>query len=197
MNGLFQCVDKEELHINGHLNSDNARTLSLKVRKCIDREFCADAKTIQNYFAGTYIDLLQNQIRFDFREFGESSIIKESVTRWIRLQTQIQVEVPFLISRTEVQLQDQFVNFDEITEMTDNGVFRMEQMTPRPSELVPETVMALTFEVNPDLAVITRNNYTALDLLSDVGGLAEVLFFIMSIVVSLANYGLLNNFLAS
>jgi len=74
------------------------------IRKCMDEPYCASEQTITNYFAGTYLDLMQNQVRFDFRDFGHDSIIRESKSTWTTVQTQGQVVTPFKITRTELQL---------------------------------------------------------------------------------------------
>ena len=92
------------------------------------------------------------------------------------------------MTRTELQLQDRAFNFDELTELQEIKVFSLEQMLARPNELKPDMIFSISMEVNPDLAVISRNNYTVLDLLSDVGGLAEVLIFTSSLMVYILNY---------
>ena len=57
--------------------------------------------------------------------------------------------------------------------------------------------MAMSFEVSPDLSVLIRNNYSLLDVLSDVGGLAEVLFFLVSTFLTILNYNHMTSHLAS
>lgn len=205
MVGRFRCLDREDMHINGHYNADNARMLYIFLKRCINEDdddhhrrvlkgdkeekiVCADDETIKNYFAGSYIDLMSNRIRFDYRMFGEESLIKESTLVWTAVQTQIQTEMPFKITRTEVQLQDMAVNFDDLTELLDDGVFKLELQQPRPYERFKDTVMAVSFEVNPDLPVLTRNNYTILDVCSDVGGLAEVVYRLIGLILAMLNY---------
>lgn len=34
MSGTFLCMDREEMHINGHYNSDNARMFYIFIKKC-------------------------------------------------------------------------------------------------------------------------------------------------------------------
>ena len=89
------------------------------------------------------------------------------------------------------------VNFDELTELTADSVFTLEQGFTRPFEMHREAVFALAIDVNPHLPVVSRSNYTVLDVMSDVGGLAEVLFLFVSLGVSLLNYKNLNSFLTA
>lgn len=62
-------------------------------------------------------------------------------------------------------------------------------------ELKRDLVMAVSFEVSPDMPGLTRDNYTVLDVMSDVGGLAEVLFRAISMVLAILNYNHLQSFL--
>lgn len=54
------------------------------------------------------------------------------------------------VKRTELILQDLHVNFDELTELQDSSVFKLEKTFVRPFERIPETVMALSIELELD-----------------------------------------------
>lgn len=105
--------------------------------------------------------------------------------------------MPFRATRTLLSLQDYAFNFDELTELADDSPFTLELRAPRPYELHKDILMAVTIEMNPDLLVLTRNNYTVLDVLSEVGGLGEVLFILSSLLLKLLNYNHLTSYLAS
>ena len=57
--------------------------------------------------------------------------------------------------------------------------------------------MALSVELNPNMQVVERVNYTFLDALADVGGLGEVLAFSFSFFLAIINYNHTQNFVAS
>lgn len=68
--------------------------------------------------------ILSNLIRFDQQKYGRDAVVKESKVTFI--------EMPSLRSRrrlelasTELSLQDLPVNLDEITELTDSRVFKL------------------------------------------------------------------------
>ena len=84
-----------------------------------------------------------------------------------------------------------------MTELTDQSLFVLEQQFARPYELNKEVLMALSIEINPHLKVLNRNNYAILDMLSDVGGLVEVLAFGFGYILYALNYRNIENFLAS
>ena len=68
-------------------------------------------------------------------------------------------------------MQDLVVDFDDLTELEDSSVFKLEQENSRPFEAVPTFVIGLAFEVNYDLNVVYRSTYNIFDLLSDIGGI--------------------------
>ena len=76
--------------------------LFITVRQCIGEPTCADRETIRNYFRGAYIDLLQNEVRYDSRKFGAASIVKQSRSEWTPINTQMQVVMPYKVTRTEL-----------------------------------------------------------------------------------------------
>ena len=57
--------------------------------------------------------------------------------------------------------------------------------------------MSLVFETSLNQLITAREGYEALDLLSDVGGLAGSFTVIFSFVISILNYDYMNNFMAS
>ena len=48
--------------------------------------------------------------------------------------------------------------------------------------------MALGIDMSLDQTVVERNNYTILDVLSDVGGLESVIASAISLILSILNY---------
>jgi len=40
----------------------------------------------------------------------------------------MQESIPFKVSTTKLFLQDEFINLDDITELEDDSIFKMEQM---------------------------------------------------------------------
>ena len=79
------------------------------------------------------------------------------------------------------------VNLDEITELIDSSVYRLKQVLPRPYEK-KDTMLAITIEASLDQDIIMRETLTVMDILSDIGGFAEVLIFTSSMVLSVFNY---------
>ena len=51
-----------------------------------------------------------------------------------------------------------------------------------------DTIAALGIELDQDLQVIERINQTVIDVLSDIGGLVEVLFVMIAGILSIINY---------
>ena len=61
---------------------------------------------------------------------------------------------------------------------------------------MPLTVMSIVIEADLDQKLIERNNFTILDLLSDIGGLKSTIFTLLSFTVGFWNRsGLADSFL--
>lgn len=96
-----------------------------------------------------------------------------------------------------MHLQDEFVDFDEVTELKDSTLFRLNSMFPRPYEFNDRSLIAVSIEYNPDLIVIERNITTVLDILADVGGLDTALATLSGVLLSLFNRNRLDSYMIS
>ena len=92
--------------------------------------------------------------------------------------------MPYLVSRTNLQLQDQLLDLDELTEDETSIVFDVKSVGWRAYEHNPETLMVITIEASLDQQHIERSYYTLLDVLADVGGLDGTLALFGNIVIS-------------
>ena len=54
--------------------------------------------------------------------------------KWLSINTQQQTVFPFKISTTKLLLQDEIVNLDDLTELEDETVFRLEQLPTKSYE---------------------------------------------------------------
>ena len=82
----------------------------------------------------------------------------------------MQETTPFKVLQTKLELQDYIINMDELTEIEDFSPFKVEEMSKMPYEKDDFTRQDVTIEMNLDLRVISRDGYTLLDWVSDVGG---------------------------
>lgn len=89
-------------------------------------------------------------------------------------------------------MQDLVFNFEDITLLEDDRLFRIEKGKSRPIETEERTVMKMTFEQNFDRNVVERDNYTFLDVLSDVGGLSSIVCSVFASLLAIVNYNNLN-----
>ena len=89
-------------------------------------------------------------------------------------------------------MQDLVFNFEDITLLNDDRLFRIEKGNSRPIETEERTVMKMTFEHNFDRNVVERDNYTFLDVLSDAGGLSSVISSVFVSLLAIVNYNNLN-----
>ena len=52
--------------------------------------------------------------------------MSESRSIWLPVSTQVQQTIPFKISSTQLFLQDEYINLDELTELDDARVFKLD-----------------------------------------------------------------------
>ena len=90
--------------------------IKLKLKKCHGKEYCKSEKEIEDFFRNKFIFLVYNRIRFDSSKFKEDSIIYESVYKYIPVSFEVSSLYHQQFSMTEINLQDELINYDELTE---------------------------------------------------------------------------------
>ena len=105
--------------------------------------------------------------------------------------------MPFKVSITKLLLQDEILNLDDLTEIEDDTVFALEQLPTKSYEKDYDVQLDITIEMNLDQLVIARDGYTFLDFVSDIGGMQGMLISGCAFVLTIYNYGHLDNFLVS
>ena len=124
-NRKLLCVNEDDMYIHGDYDSYNARMLNIQLVKCKGgaEAGCKSNEEILKFFRNKFIVLYSNQIRFDSTKYGPDAIIKEAKTSWLAINTQVQSQIPYQVSSTQLFLQDEMINLDELTELSDGSVF--------------------------------------------------------------------------
>ena len=73
----------------------------------------------------------------------------------------------------------------------------MEALIPYSYEKDNDTMMDVTVERNLDLLSISRDGYTILDWISDIGGIQGILISAVGILVGFWNYNFLESFMVT
>ena len=95
-------------------------------------------------------------------------------------------------------MQDLLVNLDDITKLENSNVLSLSALTKRPIDYaLPGEVAQLSFRMSLDQTVVTRNGYTVLDVLSDMGGFQRVLYSFFSLIAYILNMSNFDSYLAS
>ena len=90
---------------------------------------------------------------------------------WLPVNSQVQQTTPFKVLTTQLYLQDMFINLDDLTELQDESIFKLEMLPLKPYEKDYNVQMDITVEMNLNQVIIARDGYTYLDFLSDIGGM--------------------------
>ena len=67
-----------------------------------------------------------NQIRFDSLSYRRESIKAEAQIIWLPFNSQMSSQIPFKITTTSLELQDEIVNLHDLTELEDESVFTLD-----------------------------------------------------------------------
>ena len=86
---------------------------------------------------------------------------------------------------------------DELTELQDSTVFRLTEGNSVPFYTDKNLIQGIVIEMNAELTIVERTGYTILDVLSDVGGLQGILISGISLLLSILNYGHLDNYMVT
>ena len=88
------------------------------------------------------------------------------------------------------------ISLDEVTELQNSSLFDLVELVWRPYEAEPAFVMAVTLEMDLDLLIVSRNLFTILDFLSNIGGLASIVASTLGLIVTIFNWhGLVHTFI--
>ena len=98
-----------------------------------------------------------SRIRFDAKKRCEEALVKESFGKWVSIMTSRQIEVPYLVSRSNLRLQDKLYDLENLTENETKKIFEVKSVGWRAYEHNPQTLMVITQEADLDLKRIERS----------------------------------------
>lgn len=192
----FLCLEPDDLFIYGDYNTAEARQFNVQLKRCRG-EGCATDEETTAFFRNKFILLIFNQVRFDSTLYGYNSIIPETRSIWLPINTQAQQTVPFKVATTHSYLQDMFVNLDSLTEIEDERVFRFNLEPFKSYEKDYDVQVDITIEMDLNLTVVARDIYTGLDWISDIGGIQGMLISFVAVFMMYWNYNQLSNYLVT
>ena len=114
---------------------------------------------------------------------------------WIRINTKVRETLPYSIVRTELELQDEYINLDEITKIENSSVFSIKELPSRPYNFDDDVVQNISIEMDLDLIRISRQVYSGFDALADIGGFMSAISTFVMVTVSFLNGGSIQNYL--
>ena len=94
-------------------------------------------------------------------------------------------------------MQDKLLNFNDLTALKDFSLFKFDQKEVISYEKDQVTQNDITIEMNLNQHLVTRSGYTALDLVSDVGGIQGIALSSMALFLVFWNYNQFDNYLVT
>ena len=144
-----------------------------------------------------YLLFANNEIRFDATKYGEKSIVREASTSWLNILSKNTRSIAMKVTKTLTDLQDLYIDLDELTEYQNDSLITYEMVNSREYEGDPNDLVIITLEMNLDKIYIKRLSYGFLDVLSDIGGIAQAFTAAATLILSIFNYQNIEKFLAS
>ena len=93
------------------------------------------------------------------------------------------------MDQTHLSLQDyNTVELDSLTVSNKVGLFKLQEQKVLPYETNDNTWVSVTVEMNLDRMEYSRSRYTALDVLSDIGGLQGMIAQLFAIFLAAWNF---------
>ena len=86
---------------------------------------------------------------------------------------------------------------NDLTLFEQKNLFTLNREAVWSYEKVDNVWISVTIEVDLSLTVIERKIYTLFDLLSEIGGLSQILFLIVTAIVSIWNYNSFDNMMVT
>ena len=178
------CYD-DIIDIHGSYNSADASHLQFSFAKCDSsvRSTCKSEDEIAEYMDKLFLIHVHNSIRFVQNQYEDKRLSYESRFVWHKLKDYRGQEKIYEINNKEITLQDS--RLMHLAGLTEEGTmaFDVEYKGDRPYEFKDNVHATVSFEMFLDLATASRDVYTILNLVGEVGGLGWGLGFFLSILV--------------
>ena len=121
----------------------------------------------------------------------------ESILRYIPVSYDVLTLNRFKFELTEVELQDKYFNYGEVTALNDDIVFKLKEQAPIVTKRDDDLLMEMFFEREYNKTEVERSIYTILDFLSDLGGVQSIFISLFTLALALINYKHPDAFMAS
>ena len=130
--------------------------------------------------------MLISEQPFINHEFGPKSLPKRQKVHLFPLTPNFPSEDTFQIERTYIELDDNFLSLASFDKTIEEG-FELKRL---PNRLVNDGVLdrAITFEMSLKRKFSTRQVYSFIDFLADIGGLYNSFRFLAFILLSVFQY---------
>ena len=114
------------------------------------------------------------------------------------VSSQVRQIVPYKVDQTHLSLQDyNTVELDSLTVSNKVDLFKLSEQKVLPYETNDNTWVSVTVEMNLDRMEYSRSRYTALDVLSDIGGLQGMIAQLFAIFLAAWNFNAVDNFMVT
>ena len=115
--------------------------------------------------------IIKNEISFDPSRSKDERITKQSSLSWIPISSATRMHFGYKLRNTEIVTDDNiWVSLSHLRD-SQRSIFGFEEVNNRPYELNDLVQTQVTYEMDMNHYLVTKEKYTLLDLIADVGAL--------------------------
>ena len=115
--------------------------------------------------------IIKNEISFDPSRPQDERITKQSSLTWVPISSVTRMHFGYKLRNTEIDTDDNiWVSLSHLRD-SQRSIFGFEEVNNRPYELDDLVQTQVTYEMDMNHYLVTKEKYTLLDLIADVGAL--------------------------
>ncbi|CAI2383311.1 unnamed protein product [Moneuplotes crassus] len=188
----FVCIKTKDYSLVGNLITDVSKTLKIKIGKCStsERTDCDTSSYPDNYIFSQYLEVAMINSYFDVKSFNDP--IKTYLTQeyYYTYQANSMLETNFYLKENNVKALDDYTLIDGTKKEKFYTVSR--EKTDRYT-YTSDNYAEIEFHLDPETEVYTRNVFTFMDMLANIGGIFSLLNSFAMLIVGLYGEKMLKN----
>ena len=115
--------------------------------------------------------IIKNEISFDPAKPDSQKISKQSSLTWVPISSTTRMQFGYKLRNTKIDAEDS--NIVSLSHLRDSehSIFSFKEINNRPYELDDLVQTQVTYEMDMNHYLVTKEMYTLLDLIADIGAL--------------------------
>ena len=100
----------------------------IRLRKCNGKDYCKSEDEIDSFLSTKFLIFAKNEIRFNAQKYSQESVDRQARISWFKILSERFRSIPMKVTKTTLDLQDKYVDLDELTEYNDDNLLKYEMI---------------------------------------------------------------------